>query len=237
YGGQAEHWPQLVTVDSCAATVGDEPVMIAASTQCPVVVGPDRVKDVEMLLDKHDCNIVLSDDGLQHYRLHRDIEIAVVDARRLMGNGFCLPAGPLREPSRRLKTVDLVIYNGGKQAVSYTLEPGQLVSLADRSVSTLDAFQGQTVHAVAAIGHPQRFFDLLEKQGLHLIKHSFADHYLYQEEDLVFNDDLPILMTEKDAVKCTGFNISNSWYLPVTATLSADAHSQFKQLIKQVCNG
>ena len=239
YGGQATSWPQIVTSDSQPLLVGDEPVLISRRTDCPVVVGPDRISDIEQLLSRNKCNIILSDDGLQHYRLDRDIEIAVIDAERLTGNGFCLPAGPLREPLRRLKTVDMVVYNGGSaQALTFSLEHGQLLSVSNDAESLmLESLKNKSVHAIAGIGHPDRFFSLLASYGLDIIKHRFPDHYSYTIDDLSFNDELPILMTEKDAVKCKSFNITNSWYLPVSAVLSEATKTKFNQLIKQVKNG
>ena len=239
YGGHASSWPQNVRLDSLASQVGDEPVLIARRTNCPVVVGPDRVKDVEQLLAENDCNIILSDDGLQHYRLQRDIEIAVIDASRLTGNGFCLPAGPLREPVHRLKTVDMVVYNGGdSEDLSFSLEYEQLISVNNEHDSLmLESLKDKQVHAIAGIGHPDRFFSLLDTYGIDVIKHRFVDHYIYTADDLNFNDELPVLMTEKDAVKCNQFDIANSWYLPVTAVLSDATQTKFNQLIKQVDNG
>lgn len=238
YAGKAISWPQIVAMCSDPVQVGDEPVMIARNTGCPVVVGPDRVKDVEVLLDKFDCNVILSDDGLQHYRLQRDIEIVVVDADRLFGNGFCLPAGPLREPEARLKSADMVIYHGAQaEKHAFVLDYDKLNSLNNGDQKTLDAFKGQKVHAIAGIGHPERFFSLLESRGIQLIRHHFPDHYLYTANDLKFNDALPILMTEKDAVKCAQLGVTNGWYLPVTAVLSAAALDQFNTLVKRVCNG
>ena len=239
YGGQSRSWPQNVNSDSQASQVGDEPVLIARRTNCPVVVGPDRVNDVKQLLAENDCDIVLSDDGLQHYRLARDIEIAVIDSARLMGNGFCLPAGPLREPVRRLKSVDMVVYHGGdSQSLAFNLAHDQLIAVNDDNKNLfIDSLKGQQVHAIAGIGHPDRFFSLLKAYGLDIIKHRFPDHHCYSKDDLCFDDELSILMTEKDAVKCKSFNIANSWYLPVTAVLSEATKTKFNQLIKQVKNG
>ena len=203
------------------------------------MVGPDRISDVEQLLSRNNCNIILSDDGLQHYRLDRDIEIAVIDSERLTGNGFCLPAGPLREPLRRLKTVDMVVYNGGNsQTLTFSLEHDRLLSVSNDTEScTLESLKDKSVHAIAGIGHPDRFFNLLTSYGLDIIKHRFPDHYSYTIDDFSFNDELPILMTEKDAVKCKSFDIANSWYLPVSAILSEATQTKFNQLIKQVKNG
>ena len=235
YGGQALSWPQNVKPDSQAQQVGDEPVLIARQTGCPVVVGPDRVRDARQLLADNDCNIILSDDGLQHYRLQRNIEIAVVDASRLAGNGFCLPAGPLREPMGRLKSVDMVVYNGGdSQAMSFSLGHGHLVSVNnEHDHLALQSLKHKQVHAVAGIGHPDRFFSLLEASGIELIKHRFVDHYNYTADDLCFNDDLPILMTEKDAVKYFQYATARHWYLPVSATLDDEFSRQLLERLER----
>ncbi|HEY9050578.1 MAG TPA: tetraacyldisaccharide 4'-kinase, partial [Gammaproteobacteria bacterium] len=222
YGGQSKHYPLCVTDEVTVHQAGDEPFMIAQRTACPVVVGPDRIADIALLQDKYECDIVIADDGMQHYRLQRDAEIAVVDANRKFGNGYCLPAGPLREPVTRLKSVDMIISNGGKDnQLSFRIIPGKLVSLMNKAKSkSLTEFSGQTVHAVAGIGNPQRFFDLLESQGINLITHAFPDHHVYKPSDFFFSDDLPVLMTEKDAVKCFAFKLDKSWYLPIDVELS-----------------
>jgi len=231
YGGQSARWPQLVDEKATASQVGDEPCLIYQTTHCPLVVGPDRQADIDLLLSTHDCNIILSDDGLQHYALERDLEIAVVDAQRLFGNGFCIPSGPLREPVSRLHQVDLVIFNGGSaDQVSFTMRAQQCHSLADNSSINIESFAGQTVHAVAGIGHPQRFFTMLEALGINVIPHAFADHYAYSPNDIVFDDQLAVLMTEKDAVKCNAFATTNTWSVPVTINLSSIAQKNIKQL-------
>ncbi|MDQ1362331.1 MAG: tetraacyldisaccharide 4-kinase, partial [Pseudomonadota bacterium] len=166
HGSQSNVYPLEITANNSSSEAGDEPLLLARRTQCPVVIGPNREADIRMLLQRHDCNIILSDDGMQHYRMQRDVEIAVVDMARSFGNGFCLPAGPLREPVRRLRTVDMVIANGGAEnQLSFAIRPVQLISLAGQNrMVSLSQFAGQKVHAVAGIGHPQRFFDTLSEQ-------------------------------------------------------------------------
>ncbi|MDH3354477.1 MAG: tetraacyldisaccharide 4'-kinase [Chromatiales bacterium] len=229
YGGQAESWPQDVTTESDPQMVGDEAVLLAHRTGCPMVVGADRVAAAQMLYEKHPVDIIISDDGLQHYRMHRDIELVVVDGERRFGNGFLLPAGPLREPLKRLKKVDFVINNGGSlnhhgqtEEVAMSLQPQQLYHLKSRESVGMDEFiqrLGKTVHAVAGIGNPARFFNLLSEQGFAVTEHPFIDHHPFQQSDLQLSPELPIIMTEKDAVKCEKFPLDNLWVLPVEAEL------------------
>jgi tetraacyldisaccharide 4'-kinase len=201
-----------------SAVVGDESLVLIQRTHCPVVIGVDRVAAVSELLATTDCNIVISDDGLQHTRLGRDIEIVMVDNTRRFGNRALLPAGPLREPLSRLPTVDFIVshphaQNGENQM---SIVGDELVSLNDSRVKKpLAAFKYQTVHAVAGIGNPERFFATLIQHGIIIIEHAYPDHYLFAQKDLEFSDNLPIIMTEKDAVKCKGFNNTNAWYLPI----------------------
>ena len=190
-----------------------------------MAVSPKRFDAAQFLLENHDCNVIISDDGLQHYALARDIEIVVVDGLRLFGNRYCLPAGPLREPIIRLRTVDFVIINGGNNASQYvmTLNPGNVINVADGAVQkSLDNFKGETVHAVAGIGHPERFFDYLSDSGLIVEPHYFIDHHHFKAIDLHFDDDHPIIMTEKDAIKCRAFATDNMWYIPIRATVNND---------------
>lgn len=222
YGGGAAHWPQQVRPDSDPAMVGDEAVLLARRCRCPMAVGPDRPAAARALLEHADCDIIISDDGLQHYRLGRDVEIAVVDGVRRFGNGHCLPAGPLREPVRRLRTVDVVIANGtaGPREYAMKLQPASLRNLQQaEKTRPLKQFAGQRVHAVAGIGNPRRFFELLTSHGVEVIEHPFADHYPFRAGDIDFGDELPVLMTEKDAVKCQAFAKAHHWYLPVDAQL------------------
>lgn len=222
YGGQATQWPQQVRPDSDPTTVGDEAVVVARRTRCPVAVDPSRSAAVAALVEHGKCDVVISDDGLQHYGLARDIEIAVIDGVRRLGNGRLLPAGPLREPPQRLREVDFVVTNGiasrGEFAMKYV--PVNPINVVDRR-QTLDFadLQSTPVHAVCGIGNPERFFQMLKNKGLKVVPHAFPDHHRFKAEDLDFGDDCPILMTEKDAVKCERFGIARCWSVPVTAEL------------------
>lgn len=225
YGGKAQSWPQTVTTDSDPALVGDEPVLLAARSGCPVVVGPDRVAAATRLL-KRDVDLILSDDGLQHYRLIRDVEIVVVDASRGLGNGACLPAGPLREPIGRLGSVDYLVINGegplpdgcadaGIPVLHMRMTAGPVLPLLGGAARTLSDFAGVKVHALAGIGNPDRFFALLAAAGIEYIPHPHPDHAELTASEVTFDDDYPVLMTEKDAVKCAGFATEECWSVPV----------------------
>ncbi|MGH8732303.1 MAG: tetraacyldisaccharide 4'-kinase, partial [Burkholderiales bacterium] len=199
--------------------VGDEPVVLARRSGCPVWVGAERVKVIEALRAQHpEVDVLVLDDGLQHYRLRRDIEIAVVDARGF-GNGFLLPAGPLREPRVRLRTVDAVVTHGSRVAgYAMRLEGEELHRMTDaRERRPLKSFAGQKVHAAAGIGDPNRFFLHLGRAGAKVIPHPFPDHHPFAAGDLEFGDAAPVLMTEKDAVKCKRFAKPAHWVLPVRA--------------------
>lgn len=222
YGGQATHYPQLVNNDSVAKRVGDEPVLIHRHTHCPMAVAPDRVAAARLLVEQHNCNIIISDDGLQHYALARDIEIVIVDGQRQFGNQLCLPAGPLREPLNRIKQSDFIVFNSPPNTTEFSmqLEQGSAINLSDSTLTkSLDQFSGKTVHAIAGIGNPQRFFQQLRQQNMLVIEHSFTDHHSFNALDLQFSDELPILMTEKDAVKCHAFAKRNMWFVPIEATI------------------
>ena len=212
YGGTARHWPQQVRADSDPATVGDEPVLLAQTTGCPMAVAPDRVAAARALLAHSECDLILSDDGLQHYALGRDIEIAVVDGVRRLGNRFCLPAGPLREPASRLEQVDMVVSNGlaGRNEYGMQVQAGDAMNLLTGERRPLRSFRAEPVHAMAGIGRPERFFDDLRREGLSIDAHAFPDHHAYRVEDLAFADRA-LLMTEKDAVKCRRFARVNYW--------------------------
>jgi tetraacyldisaccharide 4'-kinase len=222
YGGSAGYWPQQVRPDSDPTAVGDEPVLIAARTRCPVAVAPDRAAAAASLVKHARCDIIISDDGLQHYRLGRDIEIAVIDGVRRFGNGRCLPAGPLREPRRRLAQVDFVVTTGlaapGETAMTLNAAPIRNVH-DDDLIAGRHQFNARVVHAVAGIGNPDRFFAQLRSHGLTIVEHPFPDHHHFQPTDLDFGDAAPVIMTEKDAVKCRRFAGADHWYLPVEARL------------------
>lgn len=236
YGGRSATWPRRVVDFSNPAEVGDEPVMMARATGCPVVVGPDRLTDARSLLDNEEVDILVSDDGLQHYRLPRDLEIAVVDAGRGLGNGKLLPAGPLREPAERLGEVALVVVNGrgwkapGSSSVVMDLVPAQARNLNTRERRPLSGFSGSTVHAVAGIGNPARFFSMLSRHGIQLVMHPFPDHHPFRPADLEFGDNLPVLMTEKDAVKCAAFATERHWIVPVIAQVDAAGYALVQEL-------
>lgn len=224
YGGDSDVYPLLVTSETTALAAGDEPVLIKHATDCPVVVAPDRVAAGRALLASADCDVIIADDGLQHYRLARDIEIVVIDGYRRFGNAYCLPAGPLREPLSRLENVDFQVLHNAHEPDYFTMNTSieSAVNLQTSQTVPLTEFDEQTVHAVAGIGHPQRFFDALIDAGLTVIPHAFADHHRYTSNDLAFNDDAPVLMTEKDAVKCRQFRQSNYWAVPLTADVDTE---------------
>lgn len=232
YGGSSGDTAQLVTLNSDPLHVGDEPVVLARRSGCRVAVGSERAKAAPLLL-KEGVDVVICDDGLQHLKLKRDFEILVVDGDRGFGNGRCLPAGPLREPAARAASVNAIVQNSGDKLViapsevpvlKMTLRQLVAVPLAGGETRRLGEFHGQKVHAVAGIGNPERFFRELEKQGLEVIRHPFPDHAALVMDDVLFMDDYPVLMTEKDAVKCADFADKRHFFVPVTAEMrEADA--------------
>ena len=236
YRGKAKHWPQQVRPDSDPVIAGDEAVLLAARSRCPVAVAPKRVEAAQALLTHHDCNIIISDDGLQHYALGRDIEIAVIDGIRRFGNGFCLPAGPLREPVHRLNSVDyIVVTEGGAMQREHMMRliAERLVSVRDAEQScTAERLGSRRVHAVAGIGNPRRFFMQLRRMGLEVVEHPFPDHHDFTAGDLQFAESLPLIMTEKDAVKCRRFAADNWWYLPVSAEVDDKLKSDLLQQLR-----
>jgi tetraacyldisaccharide 4'-kinase len=220
YGGSSEN---VRLVDSAAdpSIVGDESLLLARRTGVPVAIGRDRPSAAQLLVSAG-CDVVVSDDGLQHYALARDCEIVVVDGERRFGNGWLLPAGPLRESEARLRRVDAVVVNGGRAqlegALSMRLEAKDALSLIGGAIKTLREFAGHSVHAVAGIGNPERFFNMLRGYGIEVVGHPLPDHARLQAADISFPDGRPVLMTEKDAVKCAGFAGAQHWYVPVTAS-------------------
>ena len=226
YGGASAQYPLVVGPDTPVSQSGDEPLLIAKKLGCPVVVDPNRGRSVEKLVESFSCDLILSDDGLQHYRLHRDVEIAVVDGRRRFGNGYTLPAGPLRESPRRLKEVDFIIQNGG---IVEPDDPGtyivQLETLGLRRFGSSELIgfdqwvESTNIHAVAAIGHPERFFKSLRQMGFKVDSEPKNDHQALTVRDIWFDDDLPVVITAKDAVKYQGLVPDNLWVLEVEMAL------------------
>ncbi|MFN2309823.1 MAG: tetraacyldisaccharide 4'-kinase [Gammaproteobacteria bacterium] len=233
YRGRARHWPQPVDADSDPRTVGDEPVLLARLTGCPMAVAPDRVAAGRAVLEQADCDVILSDDGLQHYALGRDIEIAVIDGVRRFGNRHCLPAGPLREPMQRLAEVDLVVSNGlageGESAMQVRVEAA--VNLITGERRPLEGFRGARVWAIAGIGRPERFFEALRGQGLEIEARAFPDHHAYRRADLAFAEG-PLLMTEKDAVKCRGLARAQDWAVTTRVDLDAGFGARLLGLLR-----
>lgn len=238
YGGQSDIWPQQVVKGSDARTVGEEAVMISRRCECPMAVGPDRVAAAKSLLKYTDCDVIISDDGLQHYALGRDIEIAVIDGVRRFGNSHFLPAGPLRESRERLEKVDFVVVNGtaGPKEFQMKLMNNKVHNCKNDSVLEFEDFKDQEIHAVAAIGNPRRFFNDLKKRGLKVIEHPYRDHYFFKQQDIEFNDGKAVLMTEKDAVKCTSIVESHHWYVPVDAQLDQQFSQRLLTLLERKTN-
>ena len=221
YGRRNEAAPAWVEAGTAPSDGGDEPVLIARRTGAKVRVDRDRTAAARALVAVG-CDVIVCDDGLQHYRLHRDVEIEVIDGGRRYGNNRLLPAGPLREPARRGTECDFRVVNGGDASFgewSMTLHADNAVPLQGGRSRPLASFGGHRVHAVAGIGNPKRFFEMLRGLGIGVVPHAFADHHRYVANDFDFGSELPVLMTEKDAVKCAEF--ANEWYysVPVTAEL------------------
>lgn len=219
YGGRVGDGPAAVHADSQAEDVGDEPLLLKRRSGVPVVVGRRRAAAARELVARHGCDILVTDDGLQHYALARDLEILVIDGRRGLGNRHCLPAGPLREPPGRARSVDLCIRNGGEagQGRRMRLIPGQAHRLVGDERCALVDFAGRPLLAIAGIGHPERFFAMLRELGLVIESRAYPDHHRFSAEDVAAWGQGPVIMTEKDAVKCTAFAASNHWFVPVDA--------------------
>ena len=240
YGGEVGAVPLQATAESDPRKVGDEAILLAIRSRCPVFVHPDRVAAAQAAIAAG-IDVLIADDGLQHYRLARDFEIAVMDGIRGTGNGLMLPAGPLREPLERLHEVNRVLVQtegqdvdvpylrrgSDKLASAFSLLPKQMRRLDESMVQPLGEFSGKMVHAVAAIGNPRRFFRMLEAHGMQVIPHPYRDHLQLTIEQLTFGDGSPIVMTEKDAVKCTGMAVENCWYVPVTVKFPNAARSNW----------
>lgn len=235
YGGKASQYPLVLTSETTTAQAGDEPVLIYQRTGAPVAVSPVRVEAVQALLANNPVQIIVTDDGLQHYRLHRDKEIVVIDGVRRFGNGWWLPAGPMRERASRLKTVDAIITNGGvafPSEIAMQLQPGKAVNL--RTGEQQDVRELPHLVAMAGIGHPPRFFATLAQCGVTPeLTVALADHQALSHADVtkLVKAGQTLIMTEKDAVKCRAFAEDNWWYLPVDAHL---AHEQAEKLLQEL---
>lgn len=226
YGGSGSSTSMRVDAASAPALVGDEPVLMAQRTGCPVVVDENRVRATQMLVDDG-ADVIIADDGLQHYRLERTYEICVIDGSRGLGNRLLIPAGPLRETVARLAEVDQVLVNGHlgdkvedlttveQNAIEFQLVATEVARLDASLTRPIERFSGSTVHGVAAIGNPRRFFDMLRAHGMQVIEHAFPDHAQLSRQDLRFGDDFDVLMTEKDAVKLAGMSGDKYWSVPV----------------------
>lgn len=263
YGGQSTRWPRDVQADTPCAEVGDEAVLLAQRTGAVVVAGPDRAAAARRAVELG-ADFVLSDDGLQHYRLARDVEIAVVDAARMLGNGWMLPAGPLREPRSRLTTVDLIVQTqraaaaiphdqrinspsleqasvaldedgrAGPPKITAIARIAEAVSLTGDRRRALESFRGGRVHAIAGIGNPEAFFAALRAQGLDLDARALPDHAAANQADIRFADDAPVLMTQKDAVKCRHLADERHWAVPLDVELSAADVAAVERLIRRL---
>lgn len=230
YAGNSPCYPLLVTKDTPVLECGDEPSLIVRRTGVPMCVGPNRQQSIELLIDRHDVDVIISDDGLQHFALERDIELCLVDQKSSLLNKCLLPAGPFREVISRLSTVDFVIHHGGDSRYSMSLQldaPRNIVG-ADKSFD-----HTKHTHALAGIGNPQRFFDACLSLGLNIESHAFPDHHQFSRSDIDFGD-AQVIMTEKDAVKCEHFADQQHWYLPVDAKLSAEFNNDLIDALKRV---
>jgi tetraacyldisaccharide 4'-kinase len=233
YGGSASTVRRISASDD-PNLVGDESVLLARRTGAPVAIGRDRPAAAQLLMSCG-CNVIVSDDGLQHYALARDCEVVVIDGDRRFGNGWLLPAGPLREPPGRLKTADAIVVNGGRallnDALSMKLEAKNAVALQGGAVQSLSALAGKSIHAVAGIGNPERFFNMLRSRGIEVGGRPLDDHARLKPMDIEFGDDKLVLMTEKDAVKCAAFAGPQHWYVPVTAYFEAGESGRLLDIV------
>ncbi len=251
YGSKAPSYPFAVTAASSVREAGDEALLIAMNTGCPVVIDAQRGRALSWLEQHHDCDVILSDDGMQHYAMARDIEIAVVDGKRGFGNGRLLPEGPLRELPERLQEVDFLVINGTPRHEFpepyhvMSLKPQHLCHIRSGRQLPLEyvhetqqdrAAQANKnkVHAVAGIGNPERFFSSLCDCGFDIITHIYRDHHAFSEKDISFGDELDVVMTEKDAVKCKPFARDRDWYLKVAAVMDEDFMTALLERIRSL---
>jgi tetraacyldisaccharide 4'-kinase len=234
YGGRVRA-ATLLDSGALPAEVGDEPCLIQRRTGAPVAVGGDRAAGAALLAGQG-IDVLVADDGLQNPAIRGDVEICVIDGERRFGNGELLPAGPLREPLERLDRVDFRVTNGGiaePGEVPMRLAGAHALALAGDASRPLSAFAGRRVHALAGIGNPARFFASLRAFGIEVVEHAFADHHAFRAQDLAFGDELPVLMTEKDAIKCRPFAAARHWYVPVRAELPAEFFDGVARLLRE----
>ncbi|MCF6300302.1 MAG: tetraacyldisaccharide 4'-kinase, partial [Proteobacteria bacterium] len=238
YGGKRKVEPMFVTANANPQASGDEPLLIARKAKVPVAVGKNRYKAAKMLHKDYHVNCLVSDDGMQHYALHRDMEIVMLDAQWQLGNEMMMPAGPLREPKQRLETVDLIIYKGHTdQGHHYTSNIGSIYKLNKPSIKKkVEDFRSQKLYAMAGIANPNSFFSMLSAHGLAVIKKYLSDHHEFTDSDFEYEHDYPILITEKDAVKCEHIDRDNVWVVSLEIEMSTATKRHYRKLIRKVLN-
>ena len=243
YGGKSKNYPLIVDDHTSVSESGDEPSMLFKRLGSPVVVDPCRPEAIKKAISTFNPDVIISDDGLQHYAMQRDLEVVVVDGERGLGNGYCLPAGPLREPPERLNTINYIIRNGGQQnslhdlklpIFEMVLKPTCLVNLVTNEKKPTSWIQSQKCHGVAGIGNPSRFFKTLRDLGANVVEHPFPDHHSFKESDFSFSGDntLPVVVTDKDAVKVKNFSKPHYWKLLVGAVVSKELEEALMKDIK-----
>lgn len=236
YGGKREHEPLLVIPQTSPKASGDEALLIAKHTDAPVFVGKNRVKAAQKLILDYRVDIIISDDGLQHYALKRDLEFVLIDAKYGLGNEKLLPSGPLRESKERLNAVDMVIYKGEKLNQSYfTYSPLMVYELGKiKSQRSLESFRNQHINAIAGIAHPDSFFNMLSAQGLAVVKNPLDDHEILTVKHFEFDNDDPIFITEKDAIKCQEMKLKNVWVVVLKLTMETETKKEILELVNGV---
>jgi len=234
YGGKSVHYPCDVNESSSPSQCGDEPVLIAKRTGFPVIVGPNRVENIKQAVDKYQPDVIISDDGMQHYQMGRHLELCIVDSKRQFGNGLLMPAGPLRETKKRLNSIDLVIENGGSAQFHYILAQSGLYKVKDDCPANFENHKVSGI-AVSAIGNPARFEVSLAQANINIIdKKHFRDHHKFTKNDFANDSNINIFMTEKDAVKCKAFAKDNWYYLKVDASPNANTQKKLERLLKTI---
>tara|TARA_B100000579_G_scaffold191307_1_gene156289 strand:+ start:333 stop:1346 length:1014 start_codon:yes stop_codon:yes gene_type:complete len=230
YGSKRKSQPLIVNRDSEPLECGDEPLLIHSKANCPVVVHNSRGRAAQLLIDNFQPDLILSDDGLQHYNLARDLEIIMIDHQRDLGNRHCLPVGPLREPEERLQDADIILRRGGDEEMSVHYQPGIWKQL--KASDKPKKFPSSSlIHAIAGIGQPEQFFSMLEGMGLSITRFSYSDHHQYQQSDFDRHAGKVVVMTEKDAVKCKNLDISDAWFIEITPTLPCQVVEKVYELV------